>query len=392
MPKPTSFLVALAAVAVVTACADSGGDPTQPAALSSTSDSTPTATSVTAECPAIGESSAPGTSAPAREPLDLTNVEIQGIAVAPDGSVFVPDATDSRILRVSKAGTITHFAGQPEFHGFEGDCGPARNARLNHPLGLAVDTAGALYITDHLNHRVRKVDQKRMITTVAGSENSGFAGDGGPATKATLQEPVAVAVDRSGRIYIADRDNMRVRVVGTDGTITTLAGNGLTDPERTEGPATEAALGSPVGVATGMDSVVYISDELAHRVYRVGADGVVTTFAGTGEAGYSGDGGPATAAQLSEPNGLATDPRGNLYIADLKNHVVRVVNGKGVIRTVAGTGTAGSAGDGRRATKAQLQDPFAVALDHSGALYIADSGNRRVRRVDAAGKISTIFP
>jgi len=392
MPKPTSFLVALAAVAAVTACAHSGGDPAQPAALSSTSDSTPTATSVTAECSTIGESPRPGTSAPAREPLDLTNVEIQGVAVAPDGSVFVPDATDSRILRVSKAGRITHFAGQPMFHGFEGDCGPAQNARLSHPLGLAVDTAGALYITDHMNGRVRKVDQKGMITTVAGSEHGGFAGDGGLATKATLQEPVAVTVDRSGRIYIADRDNHRVRVVGTDGTINTLAGNGLTGPERTEGPATEAALGLPVGVATGMDNIVYISDEVAHRVYRVGADGVMTTFAGTGEAGYSGDGGPATGAQLSEPNGLATDPRGNLYIADLANNVVRVVNAKGVIRTVAGTGTAGSGGDGRRATKAQLNDPFAVALDDSGAMYIADSNNGRVRRVDAAGEISTIFP
>jgi sugar lactone lactonase YvrE len=392
MPKPTSFLVALAAVAVVTACADSGGDPTQPAALSSTSDSTPTATSVTAECPPIAESSGPGTSAPAREPLDLTNVEIHGVAVAPDGSVFFPDFLDSRILRVSKAGRITHFAGQPGFHGFEGDCGPARNARLNHPLGIATDTAGALYITDHLNHRVRKVDQKGMITTVAGSENTGFTGDGGPATKAALQEPIDVAVDRSGRIYIADRDNHRVRVVSTDGTITTLAGNGSTDPERTEGPATEAALGLPVGVATGMEGVVYISDEVAHRVYRVGADGVMTTFAGTGEAGYSGDGGPATAAQLSKPNGLATDPRGNLYIADWGNNVVRMVNTKGLIRTVAGTGTAGSAGDGRPATKAQLRGPYAVALDHSGALYIADTGNRRVRRVDAAGKISTIFP
>jgi sugar lactone lactonase YvrE len=260
------------------------------------------------------------------------------------------------------------------------------------PLGLAVDSADNLYITDHFSGRIRKVDQEGIITTVAGSDDCCFVGDGGPATKAYLQEPVAVAVDDAGRIYIADRDNFRVRAVDTDGTITTLAGNGSTGPDRIDGPATEAALGLPVGVAAGPEGVVYISDEPAHRVYKVGADGIMTTFAGTGNAGYSGDDGPATDAELNGPQGLTTDARGNVYIADAENHAIRVVDRKGTIRTVAGSGTAGFGGDGKSATRAQLNLPNAVAVDDSGAIYIADSDNDRVRRVDPAGKISTILP
>jgi sugar lactone lactonase YvrE len=306
--------------------------------------------------------------------------------------VFVPDAADSRILRISKSGKITHFAGEPGFFRSEGDGCPAIYAHLDVPLGLAVDSADNLYITDHFSGRIRKVDQEGIITTVAGSDDCCFVGDGGPATKAYLQEPVAVAVDDAGRIYIADRDNFRVRAVDTDGTITTLAGNGSTGPDRIDGPATEAALGLPVGVAAGPEGVVYISDEPAHRVYKVGADGIMTTFAGTGNAGYSGDDGPATDAELNGPQGLTTDARGNVYIADAENHAIRVVDRKGTIRTVAGSGTAGFGGDGKSATRAQLNLPNAVAVDDSGAIYIADSDNDRVRRVDPAGKISTILP
>ena len=392
MQKRMSLLLAIAVVAgVLTACGSSGGDEDQPAASTTASESTPIG-----ESPPAGEStptceSPAGESTPSPDADDLENMDVQGIAVTADGSVFVPDATASRILRINKAGKITNFAGEPGFHGFEGDGCPANYARLSAPLGLAVDSASNLYITDHANGRIRKVDQEGIITTVAGS-GVGFAGDGGPATKASMQEPVAVAVDDSGRIYIADRDNNRVRAVDTDGTISTLAGNGSTGPDRIEGPATEAALGLPVGVAAGPEGVVYISDEPAHRVYKVGVDGTMTTFAGTGKAGYSGDGGQATEAELNGPYGLTTDARGNVYIADYENHAIRVVDRNGTIRTVAGSGTAGFSGDGKSATRAQLNGPYAVAVDDSGAMYIADTENGRVRRVDPAGKISTILP
>ncbi len=340
----------------------------------------------------VCKSTATGVSSPTPQTLDLENVDLQGVAVAADGSVFVADAAASRILRISKTGKISNFAGEPGWHGFEGDGCPASAALLRAPVGLALDATGDLYITDHANGRIRKVDRAGIITTVAGSEQGGFAGDGGPATMASLQEPVAVAVDGSGRIYIADRDNNRVRAVAVDGTISTVAGDGSTGPRRTEGPASEAALGLPVGVAAGPGGVVYISDEPAHQVYKVDADGIMTIFAGTGKPGYSGDGGPATEAQLNGPYGVTTDARGYLYIADYENHAIRVVDRNGTIRTIAGTGSAGSDGDGQLATKAQLNGPYCVAVHESGALYIAENAGRRVRRVDPAGRISTILP
>jgi sugar lactone lactonase YvrE len=385
--RKLTFLVLAIAITAggLPACESSHRDTDQPAASTAPSESPPTGESTpTCEPAPTGEST----------PVDdLESVDIQGIAVAPDGSVFVPDADVSRILRTDKTGQITHFAGEPGFHGFGGDGCPAANAGLFAPHGLAFDSAGNLYIADHGNERIRKIDQKGIITTVAGSLIGGvYAGDGGPATEASLQEPVAVAVDDSGQIFIADRDNFRVRKVDTDGTITTLAGNGTIGPDRIEGPAKKAALGLPVGVTVVPGGVVYISDGPAHRVYEVGADGVMTIFAGTGNAGYSGDGGRATDAELNGPYGLTTDTRGNVYIADYENHAIRVVDRKGTIRTVAGTGIAGFSGDGKPATKAQLNGPYAVAVDDSGTLYIADSHNLRVRRVDPAGKISTILP
>jgi sugar lactone lactonase YvrE len=333
----------------------------------------------------------------AESPPDLESIDLQGVAVAPDGTVFAADAGGSVVLRINKGGKITTFAGEAGFHGLKGDGGPVSEALLRGPTGLAVDPAGNLYITDHGNHRVRKIDANGTITTVVGSgpegsASGGFSGDGGQATKARLQEPVAVAVDRANRILIADRDNYRVRAVDADGTITTLAGDGSTGPKRIDGPATKAALGLPVGVAAGSHGSVYVADEGAHRVYKIDADGTMTAFAGTGKAGYAGDGGFATEAELNVPYGLATDRRGNVYIADHENHAIRVVNRRGTIRTLAGTGREGSSGDRGPATKARLSGPYAVAVNDSGTIYIADKGNGKVRRVDRSGTITTKLP
>jgi hypothetical protein len=227
---------------------------------------------------------------------------------------------------------------------------------------------------------VRKVDQEGTITTVVGSgttgtRQGGFSGDGGPATKARLQEPIGVAAERSGGLYVADRGNYRVRAVDTTGKITTLAGNGSltgdgsTGSRRNGAPATDAALDLPVGVAAGPQGSVFITDEAAHQILKVDAEGVMTTFAGTGKAGYSGDGGPALDAKLNEPGLMAIDARGNLYFSDAQNHVIRVVNRKGTIRTVAGSGKAGFSGDGGPAMTARLNEPYGVAVDASGAIY-----------------------
>jgi sugar lactone lactonase YvrE len=396
MRKLTSLLIIVVVAAAPGAC---GGDRGDQGASASATPQNPSATPQRT-------SSAPQrtSSAPARVTrADLEYFYPHGIAVAPDGAVFVADTDTSRVLRVDSKGKITLFSGEPDFHGFEGDGGPAADALLHGPTGLAVDSAGSLYIVDHGNNRVRKVDQEGTITTVVGSgttgtRQGGFSGDGGPATRATLQEPIGVAVDRSGRLYVADRGNYRVRAVDSAGKITTLAGNGSlagdgsTGSKRDERRATDAAFALPVGVAPGPQGSVFISDEPAHQILKVDAEGVLTRFAGTGKAGYSGDGGPAVEAKLNEPGLLASDARGNLYFSDAQNHVIRVVNRRGTIRTVAGTGKPGFRGDGGPATEARLNEPYGVAVGASGAIYIADHGNSRVRRVDRSGTITTIVP
>jgi len=260
------------------------------------------------------------------------------------------------------------------------DGGPATAAQLNGPLGLALDS-GNLYIVDSTNNRIRRVDLGTgTITTFAGNGAAGYAGDGGPGTAAQLSAPVGVAVD-SGNLYIADFGNNRVRRVDlATGTITTFAGGGSV-PTGDGGPATAAQINGPFGLA--VDSAnLYIGDTGNNRVRRVDlATGIITTIAGTGVTGFAGDGGPATAAQLSVPRGLALGS-GNLYIGDVGNHRVRRVDlVTGTITTFAGNGAVGSGGDGGPAAAAQLNFPGGLAVG-SGNLYIAERNNNRVRRVD----------
>ena len=246
-----------------------------------------------------------------------------------------------------------------------------------------MDPTGNLYIADDGNRRIRKVDAGGTITTVAGNGLAGFGGDNGPATAAGLTNPIGVAVDAAGNLYIADFSNQRIRKVDAGGTITTVAGGGsggLGDG----GPATAATLGFIGGVAVDAAGHLYISDWINQRIRKVDAGGTITTIAGDGLRGFGGDGGPATAARLNAPRGVAVDAAGNLYIADADNGRIRRVDAGGTITTVAGGGT-GGLGDGGRATTGRLSNPVGVTMDPAGSLYIAEEGSNRIRKVGPAG-------
>ena len=244
---------------------------------------------------------------------------------------------------------------------------------------MAVDGAGNLYIADTNNDRIRKVDSAGTITTIAGTGERRFGGDGGPAIQAQLDAPSGVVVDGAGNLYIADRANHRIRKVDSTGTITTIAGTGERGFGGDGGPATQARLNYPYGVAVDGAGNLYIADLANHRIRKVDSTGTITTFAGTGERGFGGDGGPASQAQLNFPTGVAVDEAGNLYIADWSNARIRKVDGTGTITTIAGTGERGFSGDSGPATQAQLDDPTGVAVDGAGTLYIADASNHRIR-------------
>jgi sugar lactone lactonase YvrE len=275
-----------------------------------------------------------------------------------------------------------------------GDGQLAVQAQLGLPSSLVFDMQGNLYIADTYNDRIRKVNASDgKILTVAGGAGNGYAGDGGPATAARMNCPTGVAVDAQGNIYIADRDNNRVRRVAVaDGMITTFAGTGTGGYSGDNGDAKSAQLNKPTNVVLDAQGNVYIADSLNHRIRKVATDGKITTVAGLGTNGSAGDNGPATAAQLNSPIGLAIDGQGNLFIADTNNHKLRRVNAEnGVITTLAGTGTRGSNGDGGDARNAQLGAPEGVWVDPQNNVIIADTFNDRVRRISASdGRISTI--
>lgn len=294
---------------------------------------------------------------------------------------------DSRNLQSSNL-AITTFAGSGQSD-FSGDGGPAREASFNSPQGIAVDREGHVYIADFFNHRIRRVSIDGTITTVAGNGAARFTGDGGPATEASLAFPEAVAVGPDDSLYIADALNAVIRRVSKEGVITTVAGK-----ERTQGfhgdggPATEAGLGIPRDIAVSEDGTLYIT--AGHRIRRVSPDGTIATIAGGDVPGFSGDGGPASQALLNVPYGIAIDRSGSVYFVDRGNQRVRKISPDGIIRTVAGNGMHGFSGDGGQAVNARLASPIGIEISGMGTLYIADVQNHRIRPVSADGFITTL--
>jgi sugar lactone lactonase YvrE len=304
--------------------------------------------------------------------------------------------TASAVIHIlpAPAGTITTIAGNGTA-GPYGDGGAAVAAELSKPVGVAFDGGGNMFIPDSANNVVRRVDAStQIITTIAGTGVAGYSGDGGLGTVAEMNEPVHVVFDRTVNLYVTDAQNERVRKIDslTD-IITTIAGNGVAGYYGDQGPATSAELNFPDGIAIDSNGNIYVGDASNNRVREIStSSGDITTVAGVGVAGYSGDDGPATAAELNFPSRPFVDANGNIYIADYYNNRVReVASGTGIITTVAGTGVAGYSGDGSAATNAELNAPISVAVDGTGVLYIADTGNNRIRAVNLTANAVTVL-
>jgi sugar lactone lactonase YvrE len=381
----------------------------------------------------------PATSAKISFPID--------VAIDSKGDILFSDSGNNRIRKISTAGLITTIAGTGAA-GFSGDGGAATSAKLNRPYGLNLDSSGDLYFADNHNQRIRKVDTAGIIHTVAGNGTAGFSGDGGLATSAELNSPDDVLPDSSGNFYITDHLNRRVRKVNSSGMISTFAGNGGGGCSGDGGLATNASFGKPTGLLIYSGNLVggvptlLVGNACQARIRGVnlstniintfagslkGFDGsgnnalsskflnpggvmvdasgdlligdggndevrkvnastkVVTAFAG----GYLGNGGAGTLASLDAPENIASDKSGNLYIAEANGNRIRKLSTTGVITTFAGTGVSGYSGDGGKATSAHLWFPYGVTADSTGNVYIADSGNNVIRKVNTAGTITT---
>jgi trimeric autotransporter adhesin len=366
--------------------------------------------------------------APPATPVPATTASIgvpSGVAIDGAGNLFFVGG--QCVFKVDGSGTLTRVAGNSR-RGYSGDGGPANNAQLRGPFGVAVDTFGNLYIADELNQRIRRVSPSGIISTVAGNGVAGFSGDGGPATDAELNNPLGVSVDSAGNIYIADSSNNRIREVSPNGIISTVAGAGVGIP----GDDTYTGLNGPSSMALDAAGNLYIADRDNMRVEKVTPGGIITTVAGNGTQGSSGDGGPAASAQLYLPTGVTLDTAGNLYIADFANGRIRKVSPGGLITTyaalsqssepsgvatdtagnvfftdedlravqsvsaaggvttIAGNGIESFGGDGGPATAAQMNLTNGVAVDASGNVYIADLVNSNIRKVSPQGIISTL--
>jgi len=304
-----------------------------------------------------------------------------GIALDSQHNIYIADAANERIRKVTvSTGKISTVAGSSGA-GWTGDGGPATSATLANPYGVWIDAQGNMDITDLLNQVVRQVSPGGTIQTIAGEGNiGGYGGDGSPATSATMEFPWGVVTDAQGDLFISDSNDNRIREVTPDGIMHTYAGNGVGGYSGDGGSALSASIHQPFGLAVDGAGNLYFADYQNNRIREVLTNGTIKTVAGTGQAGFSGDGGPATSAKLNAPYSVAVDSSGDLFIADYFNNRIREVNAAGIISTIAGTGAIGYSGDSGAATSAKLNFPTGVAVDSSsGKVYVVDSSNAVIR-------------
>ena len=306
-----------------------------------------------------------------------------GVAVDASGNMFIADTSNYRIRKVNTSGTISTITGTGTL-GYSGDGGSATSAAINQAASISVDSKGNIYIADSGSHCIRKITNG-LITTVAGTGTNGFFGDGGLATNASLAVPYCTVSDSIGNLFIADSANNRIRKVGANGIITTFAGQ--TVPNSVQ--ATNSAFGIPWGLVEDTQGNIFIADSQNNVVRKIDTNGFLTVVAGNGIPTFSGDGGAATNASLFTPQGIALDLSGNLFIADCNNLRIRKVDTNGNIFTVAGTGISGYSGDSGAATNAKMNRPYGIAMDGLGNLFVADTFNNRVRKIDTNGTITT---
>jgi sugar lactone lactonase YvrE len=334
--------------------------------------------------PGYGGNSGPARHAGLNQPFDL--------ALDAEGNLYFSEAHNHCVRRVERdSGMITTVAGTG-IAGYSGDGGPATQAQLNSPYGITLDASTNLYIVDRLNACVRLVEAVTgIIHTLAGTGQPGYGGDGGPAAAAQLQEPNDIVLDGHGRAYIADVKDHRIRVVDlATGIIATFAGTGTPGSAGDGGPAHAATLLGPRALAFGPQGDLYICLRNDHKVRKVDMrTGLISTVAGTGQQAYTGDNGPALQATFNGPKEIAVDHHDNIFLVDTENHCIRRIEaGSGLVTTVAGTGQAGGAGDGGPATHATLKRPHGVCVDAEGNVYIGDSENHRIRFVAVHGETS----
>ncbi len=303
------------------------------------------------------------------------------------GNIYFGDETNNVVRKVDTLGVITTIAGNGAGAGmgggtYTGDGGLATSAGLFYPGRVAFDSIGNMYIPDCINNCVRQVDLNGVITTIAGNGVSYNSGDGGLALYAGIYRPVYVKFDALWNMYIVEENGACIRKVNKQGIISTIAGNGTNGYSGDGGIATAANLNFPTSIAFDSNGNIFISDFYNSRIRKINTSGVISTVAGTGIAGYNGDGGIATLAQLNYPFGIAIDNSDNLYIADMSNNRVRKVSATGIINTIAGNGQGGYTGDLCLADTTRLNSPSSVAVDNKGNLYVTDLGNARIRKIE----------